>query len=739
MPAGREPDHNPSGAPRESPGRAAGGPEGQTLRLRVAEAPLADLDKGFARLDPYHLRRLGTREGMAIAITGDRQTVAIAQAVPHRMHGRREVHIDGMVRENAGAVVGEQVTVAPVEASPAKTVLIAPLDPGSYGAKEIAEIRESLSGRAVVYGDRIKVTAFSKRGHLFKVAGTEPDGCVVIGPFTDIRIKEDRAAPLMAGPSFKVKYEDIGGLEEELLRVRELVELPLKYPALFARLNIEPPKGVLLYGPPGSGKTLIARAVASEVKAHFIHVNGPEVMHKFYGESEAKLREIFEEAQRRAPTVIFLDEVDAIAPKRYDVSGDVEKRVVAQLLASMDGLVSRGEVVVIAATNLPEAIDPALRRPGRFDREIALSVPPRAGRLRILHIHSRGMPLAPDVDLERLAEITHGFVGADLEALCKEAGMLAVRDCLEELDQSAGAEALAERTVIREQHFMQAFRAIEPTATREFALERPNVRWEEIGGSEEVRRTLLTWLELPRRAPALFDQTGLTRPTGLLFSGPSGTGKTLTAKALATETGLRLITVDPATIYSKWVGESEKALRQVFKKARQAAPCILFFDGLESFAPAGYARGELGGVAERLASQFYAELDELGELGEVITVGATSCPDRIDPAVLRPGRFGFTIRFALPDHRQREEILAVHLSRLALEDDVRLAEMARDMEGFSGADIAGVCQRAVLAEMAAFVDRHGDAADEAGRAGGFRLTRSALWQAVERHRHADHP
>jgi transitional endoplasmic reticulum ATPase len=705
------------------------------LRLRVAEAPLADVDTGVARLDPYHLARIGVQPGMAVAITGDRLTVAIAQSSGDRLLGRREIHIDGMVRENARAVVGETVTVAAIEASPARTVLLAPLDHGSYGPEEVAEIRAWLSRRAVVYGDRLKVTAFSKRGHLFKVAGTEPEGAVVAGPFTDVRIKEDRAAPLIEGPSFSVKYEDIGGLEEELLRVRELVELPLKYPALFARLNIEPPKGVLLYGSPGSGKTLIARAVASEVKAHFIHVNGPEIIHKFYGESEAKLREIFEEAQRRAPTVIFLDELDAIAPKRYDVTGEVEKRVVAQLLASMDGLVARGQVVVIAATNLPEAVDPALRRPGRFDREIAVSVPNLAGRLRILQIHSRGMPLAPDVDLERLADITHGFVGADLEALCKEAGMLAVRDCLEALDAADDeTEALAERTTIGEQHFLQAFKAIEPTATREFALEKPNVRWEEVAGLDEVRRTLLSALELPGRAPALFEHVGLRRPTGFLLSGPSGTGKTLTVKALATETGLRLITVEPATIFSKWVGESEKALRQVFKKARQAAPCILFFDGVDALVPVRAAQQELEGAGERLASQFFGELDELVQLGEVVILAATNRPERVDPALVRPGRLGFTIEFALPDAAQREEILAVHLRRVTLDADAQLAETARAMEGFSGADIAGVCQRALLAEVEAFVERHGDDVDSRAAGRSFRLTAAALRQALDEFR-----
>jgi transitional endoplasmic reticulum ATPase len=698
----------------------------------VVEAPLEDVDRGIVRLDPYHLAQVGAQPGMAVGIIGERRTVAIAQPAAPAAQGRREIQMDGMARENSRAVVGESVRVAAVEAVPARTVLLAPLDPGSYGPAEIAEIREWLAGRAVLYADRLKVTAFSKRGHLFKVAGTEPDGAVVVGDFTDVRIKKDAATVIADAPSFKVKYEDIGGLEDELLRVRELVELPLKFPALFARLKIEPPKGVLLYGPPGSGKTLIARAVASEVKAHFIHVNGPEIIHKFYGESEAKLREIFEEAQRRAPTVVFLDELDAIAPKRYDVTGEVEKRVVAQLLASMDGLVSRGEVVVIAATNLPETLDPALRRPGRFDREIAVNVPSRTGRLRILQIHSRGMPLAPDVDLARLADVTHGFVGADLEALCKEAGMLAVRDCLAELDEgSANPDALAAHTTIRGEHFLQALRAIEPTATREFFLEKPDVHWTDIGGIDDVRHILESALELPRRCPALFEQTGVRPPSGFLFSGPPGTGKTLTAKALATETGLRLITVDPASLFSKWVGESEKALRLVFKKAKQAAPCIVFFDGLEALAPSRRGTEDDLAAQERLSSQLFAELDELAELGEVVVVGATSRPDLVDPALLRPGRFGFTILFTRPDAARREEILGVHLRRVPLDGDVDLAEVARDLDGCSGADIAGACQRALLAEIERFVARHEDDADARARAGAFRLERATLLRAVQ--------
>jgi transitional endoplasmic reticulum ATPase len=558
---------------------------------------------------------------------------------------------------------------------------------------------------------------------------------VVAGPYTDVRLKKEPATSLVESPSLRVKYEDIGGLDEELLRVRELVELPLKYPSLFARLKIEPPKGVLLYGPPGSGKTLIARAVASEVKAHFIHVNGPEIIHKFYGESEARLREIFEEAQRRAPAVVFLDEIDAIAPRRQDVSGEVEKRVVAQLLALMDGLVPRGQVVVIGATNLPEAVDPALRRPGRFDREITMNVPTRPGRLRILKIHSRGMPLADDVDLEALAEVTAGYVGADLEVLCKEAGMLALRDCLTatgtQSETAADPELAAEQTKIDAQHFHEALKTIEPTATRELALERPNVRWEQIGGLRDVRQTLLSALELPHQHPGLFAQAGIKPPTGFLFEGPSGTGKSLTVTALATETGMRLISVDAAYLFSKWVGESEKALRTVFKKAKQSAPCILFFDDLQTFAPARRAlRDTDSGFAERLARQFFAELDKTIGLGDVTVIGATNRPDLVDPAALRPGRFGFVVHFPLPDAGQREEIFRVHLRQVRLAPDVDARALAETTPGFSGADIAGVCERALLSEIEAFVRRHGDRADEEAARRSLILSAGALGEAL---------
>ncbi|HUJ73987.1 MAG TPA: AAA family ATPase, partial [bacterium] len=450
-------------------------------------------------------------------------------------------------------------------------------------------------------------------------------------------------------------------LKRQLDRVREIVELPLKYPELFDRLGIDAPKGVLLYGPPGTGKTTIARAVASEVKAHFIRINGPEIIHKFYGESEAKLREIFEEAQRKAPSIIFIDEIDAIAPKRSDVAGEVEKRVVAQLLALMDGMVSRGEVVVIGATNLPELLDHALRRPGRFDREVVVRVPNRPGRLQILRIHGRGMPLAEDVDLERLAEVTHGFVGADLEVLCKEAGMAALQDVLDREDFAEREIAeLAQETRVHMRHFLAALKGIEPTATREFFAERPNVHWSDVGGLDDARSLLRSTVELPRRFPRLYRAAGSAAPNGVMLSGAPGTGKTLLVRALATESGFSFITVDAAALFSKWVGESEKALRQVFIKARQASPCILFFDEVDTIFPRRGFSQDVGG-RERLIGQFLAEMGGLEPFSEVMVIAATNRLDLVEPALLSPGRFSIVIELPLPSPAEREAILGIHL------------------------------------------------------------------------------
>jgi len=670
------------------------------LSLRVGEALLEDVDTGVVRIAPADMTALGIVPGGGIAIRGAGTTYARVMPAPEDHDERHLLQMDGTKRENAGVSLDSKVEVEVVSAEFARTLLIAPLEPMSLDADDVRKIREALAGQIIVNGDKVKVLAFSKTGHLFRLSGTEPEGPVAVTDATDVRIQ---TAGVATPQPFKVKYEDIGGLDEVLLRVRELVELPMRYPEAFAHLRIEPPKGVLLYGPPGTGKTLIARAVASEVRAHFIHVNGPEIIHKFYGESEAKLRGIFEEAQRKAPSIIFLDELDAIAPKRSDVTGEVEKRVVAQLLASMDGLVSRGEVVVIAATNLPEMIDPALRRPGRFDREISLSAPSRVGRLKILRIHSRGMPLHSDVELERLAEITHGFVGADLEVLCKEAGMRALQEILGHADfMVKDVAALVKDARVRMRHFLDALKRIEPTATREFFVERPNVSWGDVGGLDNVRRQLEAIIELPRKAPRLFARSGIRSPKGVMLSGPTGTGKTMVAKALAAESGLSFITADAAMVFSKWVGESEKALRQVFRKAKEASPCIVLFDEIDAIVPT--RRGGLeGGNTDRIVSQFLNELDNLTDLSDVIVLGATNRLDLVDPAVLSPGRFGFVVEFLPLDKNQRLKVFEIHVRGMVLNDDVALTELAARAEEFTGSDIAAVCQRAAMRRIHEFI------------------------------------
>ncbi|MEE8554891.1 MAG: AAA family ATPase, partial [bacterium] len=581
-------------------------PAQPSLRLRVTEARLDDVEQGIVRVSKSTLDALGIRPGDVVLLEGDQQALARVWPLMPEDDRRNVIQMDGLTRENASVSVDGQVGVSVEVVPPALTLLLAPMERNAYGVDEVRRIREHLAGKALMKGNKVKIPLFSRKGTQFLVSLFEPEAAGAIAvPNTDIRIQEHPR--ISQPPDYTIKYEDIGGLEEELARIREMIELPMKYPEFFARLRIEPPKGVLLYGPPGTGKTTIARAVAGEVKAHFIRVNGPEIIHKFYGESEAKLREIFEEAQRKAPSIIFLDEIDAIAPKRSEVTGEVEKRVVAQLLALMDGMVSRGEVVVIGATNIPEVLDHALRRPGRFDREISVRVPNRIGRLQILRIHSRGMPLDDDVDLERLAEVTHGFVGADLEVLCKEAGMRAMQDVLKREDfTEREISEWVEETSIQMRHFVDALKGIEPTAIREFFAERPNVRWKDVGGLEEPKRMLRAAVELPYLYPGLSKAAGTPSPKGVLLSGPPGTGKTMLVRALATETGFNFITVDAAALFSKWVGESEKALRQVFLRAKQASPCVLFFDEIDTIFPSRSAVQDYGG-RDRLIGQFLSE------------------------------------------------------------------------------------------------------------------------------------
>jgi transitional endoplasmic reticulum ATPase len=688
---------------------------GREIYVRVAEALPYDIDRGIARMDELSFAALNLMPGSLIHVTGQRSTTMRAELAPLDPSGRHVIRMDGTLRDNLNVGIDDRVRVVIGGGAEALSIVISSADNNPLTDDDVPLLRAFLSGWVLTPGDKVRVTSLTRGDSIVEVQETEPNGPVVVRPDTVVILRTPLSQKVPAHLRAPVRYEDIGGLEQELQRVRELIELPMKYPQLFAKLRIEPPKGVLLYGPPGTGKTLIARAVATEVDATFIHVNGPEIMQKYVGESEARLREVFEQAQREAPAIIFLDEIDAIAPKRLDVVGEVEKRVVAQLLTLMDGLMARGQVTVIGATNLPQLVDPALRRPGRFDREVPVNPPTKFGRRQIMSIHTRGLPLADDVDLDRLSEITHGFVGADLEVLSKEAGMLALREVLDRASlDTVDPIAVGATAQIHDRHFLSALKGIEPSATREVIVEKPNVPWDHVGGLDAVRATLETAIELPRQYPHLFQQAGIRPPRGILFSGPSGSGKSLMARAIATATGLSLITADAATLLSKWLGESEKSVRQVFARARQASPCILFFDDLDAIAP---ARGSdsTSGAIDRVVSQILSELDGLEEHSEVIVLGATNRLDLVDPALLSPKRFGTVIEFNLPDEEGRVAILGAHTAKMPLAGDVDLLELAMQSEGFSGADLAAVCQRAAMQAIRRVVEHelaHGGPPDE---------------------------
>jgi len=673
------------------------------IELKVAEALAEDVGKGWARLDPEDIKAFNGVLGDLIEIRGAQKTVARITGTFPEFYGKKVIQVDGITRSNAQTNLGEVVRVKKIPRKTATTILISPLDLTHVlpEESELEMFAKVLQGVPVILGDKINIPFLGGKERLFSVEATSPSGGVIINQKTKFLLKKPDFS--MEAPS-PVSYEDIGGLGKELRLVREMVELPLRYAEAFERLGIEAPKGVLLYGPPGTGKTLIARAIASETKLHFIRVNGPEIIHKFYGESEARLREIFEEATRKAPSVIFIDEIDAIAPKRTEVLGDVEKRVVAQLLALMDGMVSRGHVIVIGATNIPEMIDPALRRPGRFDREIVLPVPNVEGRREILRIHSRHMPLAPDVHLARLAQITHAFVGADLELLCKEAGMVALRRYLS-LEGENHLEAILrtpDQLQITPQDFLTALREIEPTATREFYTERSTVKWQHIGGLSKIKETLISIVEWPSKYPDLFAAGKVVPPRGILFSGPSGTGKTLMAKALAGETGLNFISISGPILFSKWLGESEKALHQIFKKAKQSAPCILFFDEIDALVSVR-GSGSYEGAPERVASQFFNELDNLSDHSQVIVLGATNREDLLDPALMRAGRLDYVLQFPIPDEKDRLEIFQVHTKERPLGDDTDLTKLAKSTEGMVGSQIAFICRSATMVAIAELI------------------------------------
>jgi transitional endoplasmic reticulum ATPase len=668
------------------------------ITLRVAEARVEDIGHAIARLAPADLLRIGARPGDILKITGGTTAVLRAESANDELEGA--VQIDGTARSNCGAGLQEQVTIALVEFSQAVAVRLSPLWEGAPPAILAPErILEDLEGVPVITGAAVRVPTFAKAIN-FHVERTIPSGPVVIGRRTDIRVVEGERV-LTRAPS--VSYEDIGGLEREVARVREMVELPLKHSAVFERLGILAPKGVLLYGPPGTGKTLLARAVAAESRVHFIHLNGPEIMRKFYGESEAKLREVFDEAARRAPAVLFIDEIDAVAPKRADVTGEVEKRVVAQLLSLMDGFVSRGQVIVMGATNIPELLDPALRRPGRFDREIEIGVPNTQGRLQILRIHSRAMPLGPDVNLAEIAEHSHGFVGADLEALCQEIGMIALRRFLAsaQIKGTTVLEDLSALQVTRED-CLAGLKEVEPSATREFFIEKSTANFDSLGGLDDAKRLLSAVVEHAHVRDDIYDQVGLTPPRGILLVGPSGTGKTAMARALSGEKQLPLIAIDGPQLYSKWLGESEKALREVFKKARRAAPCLLFFDTIDAIAPRMGGDTFSSDAFQRILSQLLREIDNLRDVKGVILLAATNRPERVEPALLRSGRFDYVVRFAKPDASSRAAIIRLWCRHVPMAPDVDAVELARQADGLTGADLEALCKKATLLAIAEY-------------------------------------
>jgi len=703
----------------------------EALTLKLAEALGKDVGRAMARLDPQDMTRIGAEPGDIVHITGKRTTVAKIMPAYSQDRGKGTIQIDGITRENAQAGLGEKVEVQRIHYESAATLVLAPVSPSSAFVKEKDRkyLGRLLEGLPMTPGDKVRVTLLGSRYQEFLVADASPKGAVVVGPLTTIKVKGEVTA---GKGKTGITYEDIGGLQKEIQRIREMIELPLKYPEIFERLGIDAPKGVLLHGPPGCGKTLIARAVANETDAYFLHLSGPEVIHKFYGESEAHLRAIFEKAEENAPAIVFLDEIDAIASKREEVRGDqqVERRVVAQLLALMDGLKSRGQVIVIGATNIPNVLDPALRRPGRFDREISISIPDKNGRLGILQIHSRGMPLASDVDLKRLAEITHGFVGADLEALCREAAMVTLRKIMPKIEFEADYipyELLSELEVTMND-FLEALKEVEPSAIREIFTEIPDVKWADVGGLEEAKRLLMETIEWPLKYPELFEQANTKPAKGILLTGPPGTGKTLLAKAVASQSEVNFISVKGPALLSKWVGESERGIREVFRKAKQASPCIIFFDEIDAIAPVRGGSAD-SHVTERVISQLLTELDGIEELKGIVVLAASNRPDIIDPALLRPGRFDVQLELPVPDEKARLEIFRIHTKDKPLADDVKLESLAKITDGLVGSGIEGICRSASMLAIREFVNRLGSR-PEASEISAFKIAAEHFEQAL---------
>jgi len=685
----------------------------QSIVLTVAEAQSKDVGRAIARVDPNCFSTIQADTGDIIKLEfKTKKTVAKLMPTYPEDRGKKIVQIDGIARENLKVGIGEKVEIQKVPYKEADTTVLSPLSLGASFTEEDSEyLAQILDGAPIIKGSKIRATLFGSKFQDFEILDTDPEGVTLITVNTLIKVK---GAEKTVKKGVGITYEDIGGLKKEIGKIREMIELPLKHPEVFERLGIDPPKGVLLHGPPGCGKTLIAKAVVNETDAYFISISGPEIMGKFYGESEGRLREVFEEAAINTPAILFIDEIDAIAPKREDMGGEkqVERRVVAQLLALMDGLESRGQLIVIGATNIPNTLDPALRRPGRFDREIAVPIPDKNGRKKILEIHTRGMPLAEDpsagsgqvVDLEKIAAITHGFVGADLEALAREAAMSALREIMPEIEFEKEHIPYKKLLGLRVNmdHFREALKEVEPSALREVFIEIPNVKWEDVGGLEDIKQTLKETIEWPLKYSEFFKQLKTNPPKGILLYGPPGTGKTLIAKAVANECEINFISVKGPQLLSKYIGESERAVREVFKKAKQASPCIVFFDELDSLVPVRSQSAD-SQVIERVISQFLTELDGIEELKEVVILGATNRLDLIDPALLRAGRFDFLLEVPKPDEKTRLEILRIHTKGKSLAPDVDFEVLNKKTEGLTGADIENICKKASMLAIKQFI------------------------------------
>ena len=695
------------------------------IKLKVLEALQDDAYKGVARIDTEIMQALGLKRGDIISIKGERETVAIVDRSYPADIGEGIIRIDGLARKNSKTGLGEKVAIKKADVKPAKKISIAPAQQGVMVQGDPDAFKNGLLGRAVVKGDVISLGGVQRRRDLmndmddifgdlhelfgnaigfsgfqhvrFVVVSASPNQPVIITEETEVMINS-KAVNVQEETIPDVAYEDIGGLKKEIKKIREMVELPLKHPEVFDRLGIEPPKGVLLHGHPGTGKTLLAKAVANESEANFILLNGPEIMSKFYGESEKKIRDLFEEADKNAPSIIFIDEIDAIAPKREDVQGEVERRVVSQLLTMMDGLNSRGRVVVIGATNRVNSIDPALRRPGRFDREIEISVPDKQARLNILKIHTRNMPLKKNIKLEALAGKTHGFVGADLSSLAKEAAMNVLRKLLPDLnldDEEEIPQEILDRMIIAKEDFEEALKVVRPSAMREVLVETPNVEWKDIGGLSTTKQSLIESVEWPLKHAKSFENLGIKPPKGILLYGPPGTGKTLLAKAVANESEANFIQVKGPSLLSMWVGKSEEGIRKVFERARQVSPCVVFFDEIDALAgKRGVEHGTK--VTERVLNQLLAEMDGIVDLKNVVVIAATNRPDMLDSALLRPGRFDRILLVDVPNKENRKKIFEIHTKNMPLDKDVKLDDLVKKTEGFVGADIENFVREAAM-------------------------------------------